>query len=90
MLDINLRFNTEHLISDDCQPGHTDKTLVDANSKNGVDVSDVDIPLPDDDYNPMDTSDNYAADTSSDQDTGNTFSSGTTGGNTDMGSNNLY
>jgi len=87
MLDINLRFNTEHLVSDDCQPGYTDKTLVDANSKNGLDVPWDDIPLPGDDYNPMDTSDDYAADTSSDDATGNTFSSGTTGGNASMGSN---
>jgi hypothetical protein len=45
MLDINLRFNTEHLTSDDCQPSGTDKTLVDANSTNGITVPD-DIPIP--------------------------------------------
>lgn len=82
MLDINLRFNTEHLTSDDCQPSNTDKTLVDSNSKNGLDVPD-DIPIP---GSAADKTGSTDTDKSSSADTGSSFSSDSAGAASVMGS----
>jgi hypothetical protein len=82
MLDINLRFNTEHLTSDDCQPSNTDKALVDANSKNGVEVPD-DIPIP---GSAADKTGSTDTDKSSSADTGSSFSSDSAGAASVMGS----